>query len=193
MNNKIYIIATPENKHLIIPYLESLGGKVHPAFNDGTFECKVGLKYWIDAEGCMDGANLGYPIQGYTEIHLKEQDGVICAYGAGGGVPLVGSAEGIGGAFNLGAGTFGSEISTGGIAYSGGVGGESTGTKFIKYPNGGDIINPSELEQLKKDNEQLRECLAKGLYAVEIWCATIEEHVDEYDTQFIEQAKQLLK
>ena len=162
MNNKIYIIATAENKHLIIPYLESLGG-----VNDldiVTADILLNRVHYIDEEGYIDGWH-DAP-EGYTEIHLKEQDGVICAYGAGGGVPPV-----VGG---------------------GGAGGEGF-IAPIKYPKGGDIINPSELEQLKKENEQLRECLAKGVYAVEIWCATIEEQVDEYDTQFIEQAKQLLR
>ena len=160
MNNKIYIIATAENKHLIIPYLESLGGKRlehHPGLD-------WGYHYIIEQDGCINGWH-DAP-KGYTEIHLKEQDGVICAYGAGGGVPPV-----VGG---------------------GGAGGEGF-IAPIKYPNGGDIINPSELDLLKKENEQLRECLAKGLYAVEIWCATMDGQVDEYDTQFIEQAKQLLK
>jgi hypothetical protein len=32
MNNKIYITATAENKHLIIPYLESLGGQLPRLF-----------------------------------------------------------------------------------------------------------------------------------------------------------------
>ena len=126
MNNKIYIIATAENKHLIIPYLERLGGKLNGLFdsNDDFLDMvHEGYKVFIDNRGYFDAGIM--TLEGYTEYKFPEQ--------------------------------------------------------------------PSELEQLKKENEQLRECLAKGLYAVEIWCATMDGQVDEYDTQFIEQAKQLLK
>ena len=123
MNNKIYIIATPENKHLIIPYLESLGGVNIENWDVEDIEINESWFIWEGTKN-IDAFDNDYP-EGYTEYKFPEQ--------------------------------------------------------------------PSELDLLKKENEQLRECLAKGLYAIEIWCATIEEHVDEYDTQFIKQAKQLLK
>ena len=180
MNNKIYIIATAENKHLIIPYLESLGGTDIYELRNSFIEV---MEIWFIDENDYIAyiPSTGYSLpEGYTEIHLKEQDGVICAYGAGGGVPPV-----VGG---------------------GGAGGEGF-IAPIKYPNGGDIINPSELdkamqmreetlrenaslflqtEQLKKENEQLRNLLKQ--FVIEHDFAKSEFH-----NPLIDQSKQLLK
>jgi hypothetical protein len=75
MNNKIYIIATAENKHLIIPYLESLGGVNLAEWNVNDMH---GRGHWLILPNGNICAEVK-PIPGYTEMHLKEQDGVICA------------------------------------------------------------------------------------------------------------------
>ena len=154
---------------------------MHKCFSsteDLLSQVKEGFSLFIDKDGYFDACVI--TPEGYTEIHLKEQDGVICAYGAGGGVPPV-----VGG---------------------GGAGGEGF-IAPIKYPNGGDIINPSELdkamqmreetlrenaslflqtEQLKKENEQLRELLKQ--FVIEHDFAKSEFH-----NPLIDQSKQLLK
>jgi len=168
MNNKIYIIATAENKHLIIPYLESLGGKVHPVFNDGTFECRVGLKYFIDIDGYMDGADLSYKLVGYTEYKFPEQ-------------PLEGDS--IAANVELGNRTF-----------------------TIDTPL------TSEIDILKKENEQLRELVKELVNTLENIEGTLFHHnhsiegwhlngdlepimnfVSDFNMDVIKQAKQLLK
>jgi len=68
MNPKIYIIATAENKHLIIPYLESLGGVNkwgYDSINIEEGEC------WFIILGNIEYYN--HPPEGYTEYKFPEQ------------------------------------------------------------------------------------------------------------------------
>jgi len=145
MNNKIYIIATAENKHLIIPYLESLGGDNAKCWDFNDIE--IGEYWLVKRHGSIGYYNDTDSIpEEYTEYKLPEQPSELDK------------------AMQMREETL-----------------RENASLFL------------QTEQLKKENEQLRDCLAKGVYAVEVWCKTIEEHVDEYDTQFIQQAKQLLK